>query len=556
MYADIHCHPGTSAYDLNRYAQKNPPGDGQPFHPWNIPLSNLKRQLKSKRAFGYTQSDLAKACASNTKLLFAALYPTEKGFFFGIHNGRTRQDILNLFGAANAALANGDEDSAAEALFLQLTPTEQKEFSKRTAIDELQSNQMNYKLDRIQFIQSGNYDYYEELKNEYKFWCSIDNLPGATIEKLRLRSGDEPKVCSGQYQIASPNTINAALNGGSKNQVIVITIEGMHALGVGNYSWENVKDVSREELLRRISSLKDPMQWAHRPFFITFSHHFNNTLCGHAHSVPGVASKLLFDQREMRDRGFTKLGFDAALALLGLDSALRSEGTSRILIDVKHMSAWGRKEYYDRIVRPYNSRPENAANKIPIIASHVGYSGVSHLQAQIDKALANEERDNYKVNGFYAWNINLSNEDVIEIHNSGGLIGLSFDQRIMGQDKVLIAFNLQDFLKGKKRKRREAQRAIRYAIEAIARIPFENALAEPQRIWDELSIGTDFDGFIDPLFGYSTVLDFPNFEKDLVESLEEMKKAHPGWFIGLDAPKAARKICYENAHDFILRHYQ
>jgi microsomal dipeptidase-like Zn-dependent dipeptidase len=330
----------------------------------------------------------------------------------------------------------------------------------------------------------------------------------------------------------------------------------MHSLGVGNYPWENIKDVSGPVLLGRISSLKDPRQWPHRPFFITFSHHFNNTLCGHAHSVPGLASKILFDQREMRDRGFTALGFEAALALLGLDNNLRPDGSPRILIDVKHMSARGRQDYYDRIVRPYNARPENAANKIPIVASHVGYSGVSHLQAQIDKALGNEERDNYKVDGFYAWNINVSNEDVIEIHKSGGLIGLSFDQRIMGLDKVLIAFNLQDFLKGKKKKRREAQRAMRRTIEAIARIPFDNALAEPHRIWDELSIGTDFDGFIDPLFGYSTMLDFPDFEKDLVESLEEIKKAHPNWFGTLDAHQAARKICFENARDFVLRHYQ
>ena len=529
--------------------------DGQAFHPWNIPPSNLKRQMKSKRAFGYTQSDLAKACASNTKLLFAALYPTEKGFFFGINNGRTRQDILNLFLAANAARANGDEDSAAEAIFLQLSPEEQRAFSKRTVIDELQSNQMNYKMDRVQFIQSGSYDYYEELRHEYEFWCASNDIAGATVNELSFRLGEKGKICNGQYHIANPNTIRQALNGGGTNQVIVITIEGMHSLGIGNYSWENIQDVSDEELLRRISLLKDPTQWAHRPFFITFSHHFNNRLCGHAHSIPGLASKILFDQREMRDRGFSALGFDAALALLGLDIDLRSNGTPRILIDVKHMSAWGRKEYYDRIVRPYNSRPENAANKIPIIASHVGYSGVSHLQAQIDKALGNEERDNYKVNGFYAWNINLSNEDVIEIHNSGGLIGLSFDQRIMGQDKVLVAFNLQDFLKGKKKKRREAQRSIRRTIEAVVRIPFENTLGEPHRIWDELSIGTDFDGFIDPLFGYSTVLDFPEFEEDLVESLEEIKKARPEWFGVLDSARAARKICYENAHDFVLRHY-
>jgi hypothetical protein len=554
MYADLHCHPGSSAYDYNR---KNPDGDGSPFHPWNIPPSNLKRQSKSKRAFGYTQSDLAKSCASNTKLLFAALYPTEKGFFFGSKQGRTRQDILELHRRAKQARAAGDEDSAAEAMFNQLTPTEKKEFSKVNAIDELQSNQMNYTMERIQYIQGGNYDYFNELIHEYNmFWCSFHDKPGETVGELQLRLGDARKRCTGNYHIANPLSVAQSMDPANTQQVVVVTIEGMHSLGTGNYSWENVKDVSTTELLQRIAFLKDPAKWPHRPFFITFSHHFNNGLCGHAHSLPKLASKLLFDQSEMCDKGFSAMGFDAALALLGLDKNLSSDGSGRILIDVKHMSAMGRKELYEKIIRPFNSRPENAGNKIPIVASHVGYSGVSHLQAQIDKALGNEERDNFKVNGFYAWNINMSSEDIIEIHNSEGLIGLSFDQRIMGQDKVFIAFNLQDFLKGKKKKRREARDAMRRTIEAMVSVPFQNNLANPHRIWEELSIGTDFDGFIDPLFGYSTVLDFPDFENDLIESLKDMKKLHPEWFTTIDEKTAARKICFENARDFVLKHYK
>jgi hypothetical protein len=555
-YADLHCHPGAPAYDENRLARKNPRGDRQPFHPWHIPASNVRRQKKSKRAFGYSQSDLAKSSVSQTTLLFAALYPTEKGFFFGIKEGRTRHDILRLFQLAQEAKKKGDEDSAAEEFFLQLTPTEQKEFSKRTAVDELQSNKMNYSLERIQYVQSGDYDYYKELNHEYEFWLTLDSKSGSTPAPIQLMEGGPAQVWNGSYQLATPSTLSQQLSAASSPITVVITIEGIHALGTGNYGWENVSDASPVELLHRVNELKNPAKWPHRPFFITFSHHFSNRLCGHAHSLPGFSRKVLFDQDEMLDEGFTETGLQVARSLLGLDSNLMADGSPRILIDVKHMSAKGRKELFDQIIKPFNSRQENANCKIPVVASHIGYSGVSHLQALIDKAMAGNEDDNDKVNGFYAWNINLSNEDVIEIHNSGGLMGISFDQRILGLDKVLVAFNVQEFLKSKRRKSREAKEAVSRTIEAIIAIPFENKLANPHLIWNELAIGTDFDGFIDPLFGYSTVMDFPDFENDLVHSLEEIQNRHSEWFATLTPALAARKICFDNARDFVLQHYK
>lgn len=554
-FADLHCHPGSPAYDETRLSSGSPQGDKQPFHPWHIPSSNLKRQAKARRAFGYSQSDLAKSTASQATLLFAALYPTEKGFFFGIKNGRTRADILALHARLRNSRASGTEDEETTAAYQQLTPTERQEFSKRTAVDELQSNKMNYSVQRVQFIQSGNYDYYEELKHEYNFWLALDAQQGSTTRPLALVPGDSETIRTGKYQLADPANLTTLFTSGVSDRVVVIvTIEGMHALGTGNHDWENVKDVTQEVLLKRIEELKDKKKWKHRPFFITFSHHFNNRLCGHAHSLPAFSRKLLFDQNEMLDTGFTEQGLEAARALLGLDELLHPNGSARILVDVKHMSAQGRLEFYRHIIRPFNARPENAHQKIPVVASHIGFSGAASLQFLIDHAHA--EKDNAKLNGFYRWNINLSVEDVIEIHNSGGLMGISFDQRILGLDKVLGAFSIQDFLKGRRKRTREARQAILRTIEGIVRVPFENALADPHLIWSELAIGTDFDGFIDPVFGYATVMDFPDFEKDLVEALEDLRGRCPDWFAALTPTQAARQICYDNARDFLLKHYR
>jgi hypothetical protein len=562
MFADLHCHPATAAYDENRKAAKAPGGttiDKTPFTPWHIPKSKLSRQNKGKRAFGYTQSDLAKSTQGKATLLFAALYPTEKGFFFGIRNGRTRGDILNLSRAVQQAEREDTDASEIIALYDALSDNEKREFSKRTAIDELQCKQMNYAMERIQFIQSGDYDYFEELQHEYRFLLSLNGHPAQTTHPLRLTKDGEEKVWAGTYHVAKPGNAASLVGAASSDVIFVLTIEGMHALGVGNYDWEKVKDVSLPELLRRIQILKgevllqDGTTWNHPPFFITFSHHFDNTLCGHAHSIPKLPSKLLFDQRLNCDAGLHDNGFVVMKALLGLDNALKSTGSRRILIDVKHMSAQGRLDFYNRITRKFNYAPENAANKIPIIASHVGYSGVSSLQALIDNT--HEESDNYKRDGFNAWNINICAEDVREIHQSEGLIGLSFDQRILGLDHLFLHLNWSDMFRGRKYKTSEVQRALKRTLAAIVRIPFQDDLEHPERIWREISIGTDYDGFIDPLFNYPTVLSFQLFETDITKLLDELQTENPSWFTQITPAQAARAICYENARDFLIKHY-
>jgi|GEM_PF-462086 len=563
MFADLHCHPATAAYDENRKAATAPDGspiDKTPFTPWHIPKSRLRRQKKGKRAFGYTQSDLAKSTQGKATLLFAALYPTEKGFFFGIRNGRTREDILRLSQAVRQAEESDTDAREIEALYDCLSDNEKKEFSKRTAIDELQCKQMNYAMERIQFIQSGSYDYFEELKHEYRFLLTLDGKPAQTTQSLRLEMGGEEKEWQGTYHIAQPGNAAALVGAANSDVIFVLTIEGMNALGVGNYDWENVKDVSLSELLHRIRFLKGEValdegtRWAHPPFFITFSHHFDNTLCGHAHSIPKLPARLLFDQRANCDAGLSENGFIAMKALLGLDDNLAPTASRRILVDVKHMSAQGRRDFYNRITRKFNSDPQNAANKIPIIASHVGYSGVSNLQALIDNT--HEESDNHKSDGFNAWNINICAEDVHEIHQSEGLIGLSFDQRILGLDHLFLHLNWSEMFRGARYKTREVQRALKRTLAAIVRIPFEDSLEHPDRIWREISIGTDYDGFIDPLFNYPTVLSFQSFENDISELLDELRTEHPAWFTQITPAQAARSICYENARDFLIKHYR
>jgi hypothetical protein len=253
------------------------------------------------------------------------------------------------------------------------------------------------------------------------------------------------------------------------------------------------------------------------------------------------------------DKGVLKNAtYEVMRELLGLDDNMESAGSKRILIDVKHMSASSRQDFYKNIIRPCNRKPENTLSKIPVIASQVGYSGVDSLEELVKNARAGHETDNYQVRGFKAWNINLCDEDVIEIHHSGGLIGISLDQQLLGIYQKLWLLELPLSLT----ERKKARKLLARTLEQFIHIPFDYNLPDPTRIWDILCIGTGFDGSNNPLYGYATVLDMHHLENDLISILSRMKKDNPKWFGFLSPEILARKICFENAYDFVVRHYR
>jgi hypothetical protein len=438
---------------------------------------------------------------------------------------------------------------------------------EKSALDFLQSRPMNFSFKRVQHMQNAHYDYFEELKREYKFYRSKAGQPGATTQELQLTPAGAKKKWRGTYHLAKcGQDFQEKFNLRNEEVMMVLTIEGIHALGVGNPEdatlHESVDpiDVTIGRLKSRVRQLKgeEPLEdqelqyWEHRPFFITFAHHFNNTLCGHARSFP-MQSRVIFDQRKNMDKGVLKHGtYEVMQELLGLDENLNPTGSKRIHIDVKHMSAAARSDYYRNIVRPFNIRPANKDRKVPVIASHVGYSGIDRLEVQIKNAHLEKEDDRFRINKFLAWNINLSDEDVIEVHQSGGLIGISFDERMLGANPSSWWTNLalERMMRG------QASKLFARTIGQFVRIPFAYNLDDPLRIWDSLCLGTGFDGPIDPVYRYPTVLQFKTFEEDLIEILNKMKKEEPLWFGSHQPDRLARKICFDNAVEFVKRNYE
>lgn len=575
-FADLHAHPSGKTFP--RYYN----GDAKDFrkiaaHLWSIPKSKIISLMKGLRATSYSQADVGSLIRHSGKLVFASIYPLEEGF-------------VKDMGTPNDP----------PALFLQIA--------------------LNYTGKRIRYLRSGKGEYFKELQAEWEFLQrkSGQHSQGTIAQNpspnIHVREATE--TVAGLYYILAhnpqniesykepwgpramigPDKLDQALNTDNCT-VFVLTIEGMHSLSMRNQD-EAVPD---QQLKDRIRIIKD---WP--VFFITFAHHFDNDLCAHAKSffkvplpwnpdqskivnfIPNDPSKRPFSKKnpgkaadydmDERKKGFTPKGMAAIRQLLSVKKTPEGkvvddpEQGRRILIDTKHMSASSRLEFYDSIIRPYiedtkaitarDGQP--ASGCIPVIASHSAYSGVDSLETMIEGYF--EENDFPKEgNPFNYWNINLSDEDVEMIVTTGGMIGLNLDQRVLG---IMFKMQLQHLLlpalfKHPKERGNNIHIILNNLLgmaEAIRKKNLGLHRFDPQgySVWNCFSLGTDFDGGIDPVDEYASVAKMETLHRDLKVAFEE------AWEAGkltdfVEKPEHIDLILdlffYENAYRFLKQHF-
>jgi|GEM_PF-513130 len=318
-----------------------------------------------------------------------------------------------------------------------------------------------------------------------------------------------------------------------------------------------------------INKLKD---WKHCPLFITLNHHFWNQLSGHSMTIPkgalGLTKGIRKNQVLGMNKGFTELGKKVVKKLLD-----NTDGKRRILIDTKHMSIASRIWYYTYLghitKEGYNEyfgkapsdqllyTDEVRSDCIPIISSHSAVNGYETMKASKEgndgtpplKAYADADKkykkkkkaskegnddttydayavadDKYKISKkFNNWDMNLSDEEIRIIYNSDGLIGINFDQRVSGGNTE----------GGKKRINRVVNN-----ICHIAKVAKDAGFSD---CWSCITIGTDFDGSINPINDFRTAEDFANLEKALKEKLDA---------------DVVDRIMYKNAMEFLKKNFR
>jgi hypothetical protein len=534
-YADIHCHPHARAFHWLRHGDEDPE---RGYHAWNIVLSNFKKQKQGARAFSYSQCDPVKLWNGEVKLVYASLYPFEKGFYEGTDDVK-KAEVVKLFEKASQLLVTVLVPWKG---ILALVKGAIKKYAgdEVTAREYFQSFLMRMPIRRIQYFTGDKYDYYKELIRERDFLLNKSGHTGRN--RIFIPSPKNIFKSAAQLRKAYPDSLDArgqfrvcknyqevSQTLEQDNIAMVLTIEGMHALGT---------DTHPDKVLTRIREIK---RWEYPVFFVTFAHHFDNGLCGHAHSLID-STKWFMSQKKGMDAGFKSIGLEAVRLLLSLDNSLEVDTSlgRRILIDLKHTSAKSRKEYYKKIVEPcYDKDIE-----IPVILSHVGYSGWKTLDESIQYAEEGKEKDDRLRNGFYPWNINACNEDIEWAVKTNGLIGLCLDQRILGGGskhgtgkKELVFKNLHAMLD----------------VVAAMPAPFNSQL------WYVFCLGSDFEGYIDPVNRYADALDYATLRNDLIDYVaEKLLPQGNKYFLGSmdDVVEAVDNICFYNAKEFLKRNFR
>jgi hypothetical protein len=292
-------------------------------------------------------------------------------------------------------------------------------------------------------------------------------------------------------------------------------------------------------ILQRVKELRLGKNGILRPLFITFAHHFWNGLCGHARSIP-LWVKSIFNQENGLDQGFTAAGRRVAKALLEEQNDENGKLLPPVYIDIKHMSRKARLEYFEFLDTFF------ADKNIPVIVSHAGVTGLSAPEGSKDTAAARE-------NLFMADTINFYDDEILRVYDSKGLFGIQLDAKRIGSGK---ARHYKSWKISKSDTLYSRAKLVWNQVRHIAELLDRNN----RYAWGIQSMGTDFDGFIDPISGYWTALEIHELNRHLLKYVEDYMN-HPETIFfqdmnrNISADEIVDRIMTSNALGFLKRIY-
>jgi microsomal dipeptidase-like Zn-dependent dipeptidase len=343
---------------------------------------------------------------------------------------------------------------------------------------------------------------------------------------------------------------------------IVFTIEGLHTLsgGFGQFDIALIKQ-NLDALTQQV-----------KVFSVNITHIEQSPLCNHAYGMQ------FLNESEFKPTGKGLSADGEAMA--------RYCGEKDILIDVKHMSLRAREDLY--ALRKGGS----VDNTQPIVCTHAGFTGIS--KKDIPKYIYSTTKypgkgymklamakpwvyGSYGIPSFNASSINLYDEDIKEILDSGGIIGLSMDKRILGyqdpnasedypyEEEFVSNAELGSFFKpgyedklGKAieegvvmttdRIREEGGRHIRYFMAHLLHLIRIGGEAALKRV----CIGSDFDGLINPIECCESMDEIWYFRQQLEDEFEQFA-AHCNFDLpaGFNVKEFAENLFFRNGRDFL-----
>jgi len=370
-------------------------------------------------------------------------------------------------------------------------------------------------IERVNAVQ-GAKEYFSDLEGEYNYYKQLHGV------KIRVNRSD-------RYEYRLVKSFSEILeNEMSDDNIIsvVMSIEGGHAFntGLGKYNAPPAK------VLENVRKVKD---WEYRPFFVTLAHHFYNDLVGQSRSLAPILQKML-DQSQGLSTGFTDLGRQV------VDVLLDNKDGKRIFIDIKHLSPLARRQYFEILDTKY------AGEQIPLVASHAGVNSFHAFDDQVVKIPSS-------MGLFNTAEINFYDEEIVQIAKRGGLIGIQMDERRLADHAVLKQID------GK-----IARRKILYYRSKL----FWNQIRHIAEVLDDAghfawgiqSIGSDFDGIVDPLNGYWTAEELPFLDDYLLKHAynyiqNEAKNLKQAGNRNIDHEEIVSRVMTDNAYEFLRKYF-
>ncbi|MEO5685177.1 MAG: membrane dipeptidase [Chitinophagaceae bacterium] len=177
---------------------------------------------------------------------------------------------------------------------------------------------------------------------------------------------------------------------------------------------------AKEQFFKNLDDLSKDF----RLFAMNLCHFMQQPVANHAFAMQVLNNILPFYPKE---RGISDWGFEV----------IRELYKRGILVDIKHLGHFSRKELY-------RMRAEEGIT-LPLICSHAGVTGISEMDRlkYMYHAPPQDKGPVWKINYLKKWghvkdtaynmiSLNLYDEDIEEVIISGGMIGISVDQRIIG----------------------------------------------------------------------------------------------------------------------------
>ena len=401
----------------------------------------------------------------------------------------------------------------AKIIILSLYPFEKGFFTNPKINPSVAAHLANWGIEigyqRIRYLQK-HIDYFKDLENEYQFVLNSEKqhvIDGITHHWQLTNSWQDVETV-----LKLENTI-----------AVIISIEGAHVFntGLSNFGVHP----NEKEILSNVLKVK---KWKYCPLFIGLAHNFNNDLCGHARSLQRIGN--LVNQNNNLDNGLSNLGIKVIHALLD------NSNSRRIYIDLKHMSLLSRQEYMHLLETDYKTQ------QIPLVVSHGSVTGLSLNGTSISSGCFDI---------FNTGNLNFYDEEIIAIAESGGIFALQMD---IGNNADLKKLKSNMPYIANETPLRRSAKIIWNQLRHIAVILDRSELFA----WGTTSLGSDFDGSINPFPRILSVEGFEPMAKELVifaddflagNSLRLTKNKE------LSAEKIIDLFLYSNAEKFLKEYF-